>query len=117
MAKKSAKNRKNATEKSPEQRAAALEQMMATPEGRLLLESMAAWYGEVQQAADTAAYGEVLDDAETATIDGGRRVMQDMLEVTMMKKVREEQEKKSRICTKDGCCGDIRHRGNKKKRS
>lgn len=89
------KNRKNETVKSPQQRAAA-------------------WYGEVQQAADTAAYGEVLDDAETATIDGGRRVMQDIIEVTMMKKVREEQEKKSRICTKDGCGGDIRHRGNKK---
>lgn len=115
MAKKNRENAKNATKKTPAQRQADVERMMTTPEGRMMIERVAAWWGEVQEAADTAADGEVLDDAETATIEGGRRIMRDMLEVMMMKKVRQAQEKKSRVCEKEGCDGDLRHRGNKKK--
>ncbi len=116
MAKKSAKNEKNVTEKSNGS-AATVEQAMATPEGRMMMERAAALWGEVREASDNAAYGEVLDDAEAAVINGGRLFLRDMLEAMMMKKVREAQEATSRICEKDDCGGDIRHRGNKKKRS
>lgn len=115
MARKNGKNTKKAAAMTAAQRQAAVEQAMATPEGRMMMERLAAWWCEVQEAADTAAYGEVLDDAEMATIDGGRRIMRDMLEVTLEKKIRQAQEKKSRICEKEGCDGDLRHRGNKKK--
>jgi hypothetical protein len=115
------KNKKEVEKHTAQQRAAAVEKMMETPEGRLLMERMAVLWEEVEQAGDAAKHGEILDDMETALMSGGRELLRKFMESAVAKKVAKIEGEESRICGKadaDGkpCGGDLRHRGSKKKR-
>jgi hypothetical protein len=112
---------KSAEKRTESERAAALEKMMATPEGRLLLERTAVLWEEVEQAGDAAKDGEILDDMETTLMAGGRELLRNFMESAVTGKIVKMEARQTRICGKtdeagNECGGDLRHRGSKKKR-
>jgi len=113
---------KNNDKRSAEERDAAREKMLESPEGRLLQERLAVLWEEVEQAGDAAKRGEILDDMETTLMAGARELIREFMEKAVAKKAAKIEAKQTRICEKadeegNPCGGDLRHRGSKKKRS
>ena len=108
--------------RSSEERDAAREKMLASPEGRLLQERLAVLWEEVEEAGEAAKHGEILDDMETTLMSGGRELLREFMEKAVAKKVAKIEAKQTRICENTDeagkeCGGDLRHRGSKKKQS
>ena len=104
------------------ERAAALEKMMESPRGRLLLERAAVLWEEVEEAGDAAKHGEILDDMETTLISGARELTRNFMESAVAEKIAKIEASQTRICGKTDeagkeCGGDLGHHGSKKKRS
>ena len=110
------------TEKrSAEERDAAWEKMLESPEGRLLQERLAVLWEEVEEAGDAAKHGEILDAMETTLMAGARELVREFMEKAVAKKTAKIEAQQTRICGKkdeagNECGGDLRHRGSKKKR-
>jgi hypothetical protein len=112
---------KNTEKRTAEERDAAREKMMESPEGRLLQERLAVLWEEVEQAGEAAKHGEILDDMETTLMAGGRELLREFMEKAVAKKVAKIEAGQSRICGKTDeegkeCGGDLGHHGSKKKR-
>ena len=110
---------KNTEKRSDAERADALEKMMESPRGRLLLEQTAALWEEVEEAGEAAKHGEILDDMETTLISGARALTRNFMESVIAEKIAKMEAQQTRICGKtdeagNECGGDLRHRGSKK---
>ena len=75
----------------------------------LFLERAAAYYDELNAAAENAPYGQTFHHAETFVANEGRELIRSSLESIMQVKIDELQKKETTLCPK--CQTKKRHRG------